>query len=105
MSTSPKQVEPIYTTPEAEGFTQEEIDELIAEIESDDYDLPEDAIMIIRPRGRQSLTAPGVHSPLVSTRVPASLLDMLKARAESEGISVSEVQRRALSEYVGHPQL
>lgn len=103
--TEPVQHQPIFTTPEAEGFTQEEIDELIAEIESDDYDIPEDAIMIIRPRGRQSLTAPGVHSPLVSTRVPASLLDMLKARAESEGISVSEVQRRALSEYVGHPRL
>jgi len=105
MSTSPKKVEPIYTTPEAEGFTQEEIDELIAEIESDEYDLLENSIMIIRPRGRQSLTAPGVHSPLVSTRVPASLLDMLKERAESEGVSVSEVQRRALSEYVGHPRL
>jgi hypothetical protein len=103
VSTTPKKVEPIYTTPEAEGFTQEEIDDLIAEIESDDYDLLENAIMIIRPRGRQSLTAPGVHSTLVSTRVPASLLDMLKARAESEGVSVSEVQRRALSEYVGHP--
>lgn len=103
--TEPAEYEPIFTTPEAEGFTQEEIDDLIAEIESDDYDIPEDAIMIIRPRGRQSLTAPGVHSPLVSTRVPAALLDMLKARAKSEGVSVSEVQRRALSEYVGHPRL
>ena len=102
--TEPVEDQPIYTTPEAEGFTQEEIDDLIAEIESDDYDLLENSIMIIRPRGRQSLTAPGVHSPLVSTRVPASLLDMLKARAKSEGVSVSEVQRRALYEYVGQPQ-
>ena len=101
--TEPVEDQPVFTTPEAEGFTQEEIDDLIAEIESDDYDIPEDSIMFIRPRGRQSLTAPGVHSPLVSTRVPASLLDMLKARAAAEGISVSEVQRRALSEYVGHP--
>ncbi len=101
----PVEYQPIFTTPEAEGFTQEEIDDLIAEIESDDYDIPEDAVMLIRPRGRQSLTAPGVHSPLVSTRVPASLLDMLKARAASEGISVSEVQRRALCNYVGHPDL
>ena len=105
MSAAPRKSTPVFTTPEAEGFTQEEIDELIAEIESDDYDLIENSTMIIRSRGRQSLTAPGIHSPLVSTRVPASLLDMLKARAASEGVSVSEVQRRALSEYVGHPRL
>jgi len=93
-------MEPIYTTPEAEGFTQEEIDNLIAEIESDDYDLLENSIMIIRPRGRQSLTAPGVHSPLISTRVPQTLLQQLKERAQAEGISLSELQRRILSEYV-----
>jgi hypothetical protein len=103
--TEPAEYQPIFTTPEAEGFTQEEIDDLIAEIESDDYDIPEDAVMLIRPRGRQSLTAPGVHSPLVSTRVPASLLDLMKTRAAAEGISVSEVQRRALCDYVGHPQV
>lgn len=99
--TEPVEYQPIYTTPEAEGFTQEEIDELIAEIESDDYDIPDGSIMLTRPRGRQSLTAPGVHSPLISTRVPASLLNLLKARADSEGISVSEAQRRALYAYVG----
>lgn len=95
--------QPICTTPEAEGFTQDEIDDLIAEIESDDFDIPEDSVMFTRPRGRQSLTAPGVHSPLISTRIPASLLDILRARADSEGISVSEVQLRALYAYVGQP--
>lgn len=44
--------QPVYTTPEAEGFTQQEINELIAEIESDDYDISEDSIMFIRPRSR-----------------------------------------------------
>ena len=68
--TEPVEYQAIFTTSEAEAFTQEEIDDLIAEIESDDYDIPEDAVMLIRPRGRQSLTAPGVHSPLISTRVP-----------------------------------
>ena len=94
--------EALFTTPEAEGFTQEEIDSLIAEIESDDYDIPEDSVMFIRPRGRQSLTAPGVHSPLISTRIPASLLALLKARAAAEGISVSELQRRVLGDFVGY---
>ena len=40
----------VYTTPEAEGFTQQEINELIAEIESDDYDINANSIMFIRPR-------------------------------------------------------
>lgn len=100
--TDPAERQPIFTTPEAEGFTQAEIDDLIAEIESDDYDIPEDAIMIIRPRGRQSLTAPGVHSPLISTRVPETLLQQLKERAQTEGITMSELQRRIFSEYVGN---
>ena len=94
--------EALSTTPEAEGFTQDEIDSLIAEIESDDYDMPEDSVMFIRPRGRQSLTAPRVHAPLISTRVPASPLALLKAGASAEGISVSELQRRALGNAVGY---
>jgi hypothetical protein len=44
-----KPAQPVYTTPEAEGFTQQEINELIAEIESDEYDINENSILFIRP--------------------------------------------------------
>lgn len=94
--------EPVYTSPEAEGFTRQEIEQLVAEIESADYDLLENATVIVRPRGRQSLTAPGVHSPLLSTRVPPALLDLLRDQAACEGLTLSELQRKALSTYVGY---
>lgn len=90
---------PIYTTPEAEGLTQEEIDDIVEDIESDDHRVNGHAIVLVKPRGRQSLTAPGVHSPLVSTRVTPELLAALRSRAGDEGISVSELQRRILAEY------
>lgn len=99
MSIRTRKNEPIFTTPEAEGFTQEEIDELVKGIEQDDRGASDEAVIVVRPRGRQSLTAPGVHSPLISTRVPASLLAELTERAASEGVSVSELQRRILTEY------
>jgi hypothetical protein len=53
-NTSGSSMQPIYTTAEAEGFTQQEIDELIAEIESDDYDIMENSTMFLRRRGSAS---------------------------------------------------
>jgi hypothetical protein len=92
--------EHLLTTPEAEGLTQGEVDAIVERIESDDFDLTGSEVFI-RPRGRQSLTGPGVHSPLISTRVPMALLEMLKHRADAEGMSVSALQRRILTEYLG----
>jgi hypothetical protein len=90
----------LITTPEEEGLTQEEVDAIVERIESDDFDITGSEVFI-RPRGRQSLTGPGLHSPLISTRVPLSLLEQLRDRAQLEGISVSALQRRILAEYLG----
>jgi len=94
--------EHLLTTPEAEGLTQGEVDAIVTRIESEDFDIT-GAEVFIRPRGRQSLTGPGVHSPLISTRVPMPLLELLKERADAEGISVSALQRRILTDYLESP--
>jgi hypothetical protein len=99
VKTQKHKTQPVFTTPEAQGFTQDEIDELIEGIERDDHGDSSDVVVLVRPRGRQSLTAPGIHSPLISTRVTPELLEALRARAGNEGISVSELQRRILAEY------
>lgn len=52
--------------------------------------------------GRPSLTAPGRHTPRVSTRVPPAVVEGLDAIAEREGVSRSEITRRALEEFVAH---
>jgi hypothetical protein len=51
-------------------------------------------------RGRPSLTAPGERSPQLRLSVPAQLRDGLKARADAEHRSVSEVAREALERYL-----
>jgi hypothetical protein len=53
-----------------------------------------------RRRGRPSLTAPGVHSPKVSSRVPPDLRAAIDAIAERDGVRPAEVVRKALEEYV-----
>jgi predicted HicB family RNase H-like nuclease len=50
-------------------------------------------------RGRPSL-GPGGVSPRVQVRVDAELAKALKARAEAEHRSVSDIARTALREYV-----
>lgn len=94
--------EHLLTTPEAEGLTQDEVDAIVERIESEDFDIT-GAEVFVRPRGRQSLTGPGVHSPLISTRVPMQLLELLKERADAEGMSVSALQRRILTDYLASP--
>lgn len=51
-------------------------------------------------RGRPSLTAPGVHSPQVSSRVPPELKARIDEIALRDGIGTSDVLRSALEEYV-----
>lgn len=53
-----------------------------------------------RRRGRPSLTAPGVHSPKVSSRVTPELRAAIDEIAEREGLRPAEVVRRALEDYV-----
>jgi hypothetical protein len=52
----------------------------------------------VRRRGRPSLGAEGV-SPRIATRVPARVHDLAKARAASEGKTISQVVRSLLEQY------
>lgn len=51
-------------------------------------------------RGRPSLSAPGQRSPQLRLSIPKQLRDGLKARADTEERSVSEVAREALERYL-----
>lgn len=59
-----------------------------------------------RPRrGRPSLgTTPGEQSPRIAVRLPEALRDRAMARAEREGMSMSEVVRGLLEEYAPEPR-
>ena len=50
--------------------------------------------------GRPSLTAPGERSPQLRLSVPAQLRDGLRARADAEHRSVSELAREAIERYL-----
>ena len=51
-------------------------------------------------RGRPSLTAPGARSPQLRLTVPEQLRDGLRARADAEHRSVSELAREAIERYL-----
>lgn len=51
-------------------------------------------------RGRPSLTSPGERSPQLRLSVPEQLRDGLRARAEAEHRSVSELAREAIERYL-----
>jgi hypothetical protein len=51
-------------------------------------------------RGRPSLTAPGERSPQLRLSVPEQLRDGLRARADAEHRSVSELAREAIERYL-----
>lgn len=51
-------------------------------------------------RGRPSLTGRPHHSPQVSFRVPESVREQARARAEAEGTTISHVARDALVRYL-----
>lgn len=53
--------------------------------------------------GGKSLSAPGVHSPVIQYRVPADVRARATAVAEREGVSLSKLSRRALDEYLERP--
>lgn len=62
----------------------------------------DDAVLIERGAGRPSLAAdgPAGKSPLWQIRAPRDLDEALRARAEAEGRSFSEVLRDAATEYL-----
>ena len=51
---------------------------------------------------RKSLSKKG-ESPVLLARIPRAILVSVKARAKREGISVSELARLALEEYLSRP--
>lgn len=84
-----------FKTAAGDLLTDETIDALADEAERG-YDLTKAKRVTF---GRPSLGAAGV-SPRVQVRVDPELAEALKARAQKEQRSVSEVARTALCEYV-----
>lgn len=50
--------------------------------------------------GGKSLSAPGLHSPVLQVRLSEQLEQELRARATEEGVSVSKLARRAIDEFL-----
>jgi hypothetical protein len=84
-----------YKTAGGDELSEKDVEALAAEAERG-YDLTKAKRVTL---GRPSLGAAGV-SPRVQIRVDAELAKALKARAEQEHRSVSEIARIALREYV-----
>lgn len=77
-------------------LTEEIADELADEAERG-YDLSKGRRVI----GRPSLAGGTGHSPRVNVRLTAELAERARARAESEGKTLSELAREAIEAYVG----
>jgi len=67
--------------------------------EANAHELAEQVLQI-SGRGRPSLTAPGERSPQLRLSVPGQLRDGLRARADAEHRSVSELAREAIERYL-----
>lgn len=67
-------------------------------------ELAERALVEARRRnlvpGRKSLTGGSTHSPRVQFRVPADLRAKAERRAAEKGVSLSELAREALEDYL-----
>lgn len=50
--------------------------------------------------GRKSLSGDGTRSPAIRVRVPADLRQQIEERAIAEGVSVSQLTRKALTSYL-----
>jgi hypothetical protein len=73
------------------------LDKLSAEAERG-YDLSNARRVHLRP-GRPAKGEPRGESPRVSSRVPASIYAAARARAEKEGLTISDVIREQLTTY------
>ena len=87
--------EKTITTATGEVLTEEDIEKIADEIESD----APVVFATMRPVGRPSLDGNGT-SPRLSFRVPRELWDAAAERAISEERTVSAVAREALEKYL-----
>jgi predicted transcriptional regulator len=87
--------EKTITTATGEVLTEEDIEKIADEIESD----APVVFAAMRPVGRPSLDGNGT-SPRLSFRVPRELWDAAAERAISEERTVSAVAREALEKYL-----
>jgi hypothetical protein len=84
-------------TADGSVITADEAARLADAFEVDDTDLGEGHVVHV---GRPSLTAPGTHSPKISTRVTPEFREQLARKAASEGLTLAAAQRKALENYV-----
>lgn len=90
-----KVTEKVFRTAAGETLTEEDIEEIADEVESDEPVV----FSAVRPVGRPSLDGGGT-SPRLSFRVPRELYDAAAERAIAEERTVSAVAREALERYV-----
>ena len=87
--------EKVFRTRSGETLTEEDIEKIADEVESDEPVV----FTTVRPVGRPSLDGSGT-SPRLSFRVPRELYDAAAERAIEEERTVSAVAREALERYV-----
>jgi predicted transcriptional regulator len=87
--------EKVFRTASGELLTEEDIEKIADEIESDEPVV----FTAIRPVGRPSLDGNGA-SPRVTFRVPQALYDAAAERAIEEERTVSAVAREALEKFL-----
>jgi predicted transcriptional regulator len=87
--------EKVFRTASGEVLTEEDIEKIADEVESEEPVV----FTAVRPVGRPSLDGEGT-SPRLSFRVPRELYDAAAERAIEEERTVSAVAREALEKYV-----
>jgi len=87
--------EKVFRTAAGEILSEEDIEKIADEVESDEPVV----FTAVRPVGRPSLDGAGA-SPRLSFRVPRELYDAAAERAIEEERTVSAVAREALERYV-----
>ena len=87
--------EKLFRTASGEVLTEDDIEKIADEVESDEPVV----FTAVRPVGRPSLDGEGA-SPRLSFRVPRELYDAAAERAIEEESTVSAIAREALERYV-----
>jgi hypothetical protein len=89
--------EKVFRTASGEILTEDDVEKIADEVESDEPVV----FTAVRPVGRPSLDGEGA-SPRLSFRVPRELYDAAAERAIEEERTVSAIAREALERYVAH---
>jgi predicted HicB family RNase H-like nuclease len=87
--------EKVFRTASGEILTEDDVEKIADEVESDEPVV----FTAVRPVGRPSLDGNGA-SPRLSFRVPRELYDAAAERAIEEERTVSAIAREALERYV-----